>query len=149
MWHDLSSGGNPGSIHIRNLYCITLVTSAMSFTYKYSVNQIIHASMVDGKYVNSYLMTMVICAISVTIYNIIANPIKYQTFDFEKIQGHGKQGENEKCAIRLSMFYFFSTLVISQNTVTHSWAHAHFYTSTHRRQRDTCAMTKGKICNTL
>ena len=61
----------------------------------------------DGKYMNSYLTAIVMFALSLTIYEIFANEIKFQKCDLEN-EGQVLKVKKEKdgtCTIRLRMVY--------------------------------------------
>ena len=54
----------------------------------------------------SYLMTMVMIALSVTIYEIFTSPIKCQRFDLEN-EGEGQEGENQNVCHLTGNVWFY------------------------------------------
>ena len=82
----------------------------------------------DGKYMTSYLMTIVMFGPSVTIYKLSANQINCQKLDLEN-EDHGQEGEKwdmlQSTANVLIYFYigdFFIILAPRQHTFTQKWA---------------------------
>ena len=55
----------------------------------------------DGRFMTSYLIALVMLAVSLAIF---ANQIKCPKFDLES-EGQGQGGENSTSAILLEMFY--------------------------------------------
>ena len=91
----------------------------------------------DGKSPTSYLMAIVMFALSLTVYEIF-------TEIYLKNEGQGQWVENGTCAIRLEMFdslyvIFFRILAIWEQTFAQKVRHT---------QRETEVMTIGKICKT-
>ena len=57
----------------------------------------------DGRYITSYVMAMVMFALSLTMYDILAKQIKGKKFDHEN-EGQGPGTKHVICTIRLEMF---------------------------------------------
>ena len=80
---------------------------------------------IESLNMTSYMMTIVMFAlISLTIYEIFANEIKYQKFDLEN-EGHQRVKQARLCAIRLETFDsfrdFLRILGKWQQTFTQKW----------------------------
>ena len=70
----------------------------------------------SAKYMTSNSWLFVIFALSLTAYEIFANQLKFQKFEFEN---EGQEEKNRTCAVRLEMFdfSFFSKFQLPGNII--------------------------------
>ena len=100
----------------------------------------------DGKYMTYNLMTVLMSALSLTIYEIFGNQIKCQFHLENEGQRNEGQGENRTCAIQLKMVdslqeTFFRILATWEQMFRQNDIRLHTYTHMVRQ-----VTTIGKIC---
>ena len=85
---------------------------------------------IESTYIPSYLISIVMFALSIIFYDIFANKLKCQKFDLENIC-QSQLGKNVTCAIHLKMLdsilIFFLVLAFLQYTFMQKLTHAHIH----------------------
>ena len=97
----------------------------------------------DGKYTTFYSMTTASFALSLTIYEIFSNQIKFHKFYLEnKGQDHGGEKQDLRRSTRNDRFYiidfFFRILATLEHTLCKlvTYTHTHTYTQSDRQGDD-------------
>ena len=84
---------------------------------------------IDGKCPNSYLMAIVVFALSLIIYDIFVNQEKWKKIDFEnegQVQGVAKQDLHHSTRnVWIHIAQFFRILATREHTFTQKVAHTH------------------------